>query len=184
MTNFKRLIAQVHDIQAESPAQADEVARIRADAVNAGMRILGHGTAWAATVLDSDSEDGGLTDILRDAYLLDEIDDDPERNPHTGYIALDETIVFEKLLAWRDAAVKTALEAQATSGSADRSYGSGNPYPGAREDGYRALRQVARERASSVYDQVRDNVFDQVRADEAADARQRAAGAAWNEEPR
>jgi hypothetical protein len=120
MPNFKRLVAQVHDIQADSPAQADEVARIRADAVNSGMRILGHGTAWAVKVLDSDSEDGGLTDILQDAYLLDEIDDNPERNPHTGYIALDETIVFEKLLAWRDAAVRAAFDAMLPPGLDER----------------------------------------------------------------
>lgn len=109
MPNFKRLVAQIHDIDADSPAHADEIARIRADAVNAGMQVLGHGTAWGVTVLDCDSEDGGLTDILQDAYLRDEIDDGSERNPYPGYVALDETIVFEKLLAWRDAAVKLAL---------------------------------------------------------------------------
>lgn len=114
MSNFKRVLVQVHDIEADSPAQADEIARIRADAVNAGMRVLGHGTAWAVKVLDADSEDGGLTDILQDAYLLDEIDDDPERNPHVGYRALDETVVFEELLAWRDAAVRAALDAERT----------------------------------------------------------------------
>lgn len=120
MPNFKRVLVQVHDVEADSPAQADEIARIRADAVNAGMRVLGHGTAWAVTVLDSDSEEDGLTDILQDAYLLDEIDDNPERNPHTGYVALDETIVFEKLLAWRDAAVRTALDAMLPPGLDDR----------------------------------------------------------------
>lgn len=120
MPNFKRLVAQVHDIEADSPAQADKIARIRADAVNAGMRVLGHGTAWAVTVLDSDSEEGGLTDILQDAYLLDEIDDNPERNPRTGYRALDETPVFEKLLAWRDAAVRTALDAMLPPGIDER----------------------------------------------------------------
>lgn len=55
-------------------------------------------------------------------------------------------------------------------------YGSGKPYPGAREDGYRALRELDEERRAlpSVYDQVDSNVWDQVRADEAADAREAA----------
>lgn len=106
MPTFKRLVAQVHDIQADSPAQADEIARIRADAVNAGMRVLGHGTAWAATVVEQDSEEGGLDDIIDGAYLLDEVDGS------TGYVALNETDVFEKLIAWRDAAVKAALDAR------------------------------------------------------------------------
>ncbi len=92
----------MHQVEADSPAQADEVARIRADAVNAGMQVLGHGTAWAPTVVDLDSEEGGLDDIVRDAYLLDEVDGS------TGYVPLDESPVFELLLAWRDAAVKAA----------------------------------------------------------------------------
>lgn len=105
MTTYRRLIAQLHQVEADSPGQADEVARIRADAVNAGMRVLGHGTAWAATVVALDSEEGGLDDIIDGAYLLDEVDGS------TGYVALNETDVFEKLLAWRDAAVRAALDA-------------------------------------------------------------------------
>lgn len=106
MPTFKRLVAQVHDIEAETPAQADEIARIRARALDDAMRPLGLGTAWAPTVVDVDSEDGALDDIIYGAYLLDETDGD------TAYIALEETIVFEKLLAWRDAAVKAALESR------------------------------------------------------------------------
>jgi hypothetical protein len=110
MTVYRRLIAQLHDIDADSPAQADQIARVRADAVNAGLHAVGHGSAWAPAVTDPDCEDGGLLDILRNAYLLDEIDDNPERNPHIGYIPLDETMIPEQLIAWRDAAVKAALE--------------------------------------------------------------------------
>jgi len=112
MPTFRRLIAQLHHVEADSPAQADEIARIRADALNAGAGFLGRATAWAPTVTDPDCEDGGLLDILRNAYLLDEIDDGSERNPRGGYIPLDETSIPEQLIAWRDAAVKRALESR------------------------------------------------------------------------
>jgi hypothetical protein len=106
MPTYPRLVAQLHHVEADSPAQADEIARIRADAVNAGMRVLGHGTAWAATVVALDSEEGGLDDIIDHAYLLDEADG------VTAYVPLNETPVFELLLAWRDAAVRVALESR------------------------------------------------------------------------
>lgn len=105
MTVYPRLVAQLHQVEADSPAQADEIARIRADAVNAGMRVLGHGSAWAPAIVDLDSEEGGLDDIVDRAYLLDEADG------VTAYVPLNESPVFELLLAWRDAAVKAALQA-------------------------------------------------------------------------
>ncbi len=106
MPTYPRLIAQLHQIEADSSGQADEVARIRADAVNAGMRPLGRATAWAPTVVALDSEEGGLDDIIDHAYLLDEADG------VTAYVPLNETPVFELLIAWRDAAVKLALESR------------------------------------------------------------------------
>lgn len=112
MPTFKRLVAQVHDIEADSPAQADEVVRIRADAVNAGMRVLGHGTAWAPMVCDGAPGADELMDILLNCYVLDERDDDPERLPRMGYVDVGETAIPEQLMAWRDAAVKAALESR------------------------------------------------------------------------
>lgn len=111
MPVYHRLVAQLHTIDADSSAQADEIARIRAHALNSGLRMLGQAPAWAPTVIALDSEEGGLDDILQDAYLLDEVDDDPERNPRPGYVPLNETPVFELLLAWRDAAVRAAVDA-------------------------------------------------------------------------
>lgn len=113
MTTRKRLVAYIYDVEADTYAQADQDARITANLVNAALRRLGHdGTAWAPIVTDADSDDGGLMDILLDLYLLDETDDDPERNPRPGYIPADETVIPERLIAWRDAAVKAALESR------------------------------------------------------------------------
>lgn len=111
MTLYRRLVAQLHHIEANSPAQADRMARITADAVNKSLRPLGMSTAWAPMVTDPDSDDGGLDDILLGLYLLDEVDDDPSRNPRPGYVAVEETMIPERLIAWRDAAVKTAVKA-------------------------------------------------------------------------
>ena len=110
MPTFRRLIAQLHHVEADDHAQADEIARERASRVNSRMRLFGHGSAWAASVSDPDCEDGGLLDILRNAYLLDEVDDGSERNPYTGYVPLDETVIPEQLIAWRDAAVHAESE--------------------------------------------------------------------------
>ncbi len=120
MPVYPRLVAQLHQIVADSPAQADEIARIRADAANNALRPLGHATAWAPMVTDADSDDGALDDILLGCYLLDEVDDDPERNPHPGYIAVEETVVPERLIAWRDAAVRAALDAMLPPGLDER----------------------------------------------------------------
>jgi hypothetical protein len=103
MPTFRRLIAQLHDIDADNPAQADALVRFRAAAVDRAVRPFGHATAWAPTVVALDSEEGGLDDIIDRAYLLDEEDG------VTAYVALNETPVFDLLLAWRDAAVKRAL---------------------------------------------------------------------------
>jgi len=115
MTAYKRLITQVYDIDAENPQQADEIARIRATAVNTALRPLGMSSAWGVSVADGVSGTDELMDILTDCYLLDEIDDNPERNPHAGYIPAQDTMVPDLLMAWRDAAVKAALD-QAAAG--------------------------------------------------------------------
>lgn len=109
MSSYKRLIAQTHDIDADSPAQADQIARIRASAVDAMLRRLNMGTAWAPTIADAASGADELMDILEGTHLADEIDDDPERNPRPGYVPIEDTTIPERLLAWRDAAVKQAL---------------------------------------------------------------------------
>lgn len=110
MPPFKRLVAQVHDIEADTPAQADEIARIRADAINAGMRVLGHGAAWTASVADGVSGADELMEILTDVFLWDEIAGEAG-TPLYGYIAMEYTMIPERLMAWRDAAVKNALDA-------------------------------------------------------------------------
>lgn len=111
MTVYKRLVAQVHDIEADGPAQADQIARIRANAVNDALRPLGMATAWAPIVTEADGADGQLMSILDGTYLGDEIDDDAERNPRAGYVPVEETTLPERLIGWRDAAVKAALAA-------------------------------------------------------------------------
>ena len=108
MTVYKRLIAQVHDIDADTPQQADEIAHHRAHAANRALRPLGMATVWAPCVSEADGADGKLLDILTDAYVLDEIDDNPEKHPRTGYVPAEDTTVPERLIAWRDAAVKAA----------------------------------------------------------------------------
>lgn len=108
--SFKRLVAWVHDFKADDAAQADRMARITADAVNEALKPLKLASAWAPTVTDLDQEDGGLDDIIDRAYLLDEADGD------TAYVPLNETLVFDMLLAWRDAAVKAALDAMLPAG--------------------------------------------------------------------
>lgn len=114
MARFKRLVAQVHDIEADTPAQADEIARIRADAVQRifhNIMFVGV-TAWAVSVADGVSGADELWEILTDTYVFDEVDDNPERNPHPGYLPIDRTMIPERLMAWRDAAVKAALESR------------------------------------------------------------------------
>lgn len=118
MPTYKRLIAQVHDIDADSPAQADDIARLRAKAVNEAIRPLGHATAWAPTVTEADGAAGELLEILDGCYLADETDDNPERNPTPGMVPVERTTVPERLLAWRDNAVRAAL-ADATHSAAD-----------------------------------------------------------------
>ncbi len=111
MPMFKRLVVQVHDIPADSPAQADEIARLRANAVNASMRPLGAASAWAVSVADGVSGGDELMELLADAYVLDEVDDDPERHPRLGYVPAERTMLPDRLMAWRDAAVRAALDA-------------------------------------------------------------------------
>jgi hypothetical protein len=109
MTLFKRLIAQTHDIHADNPAQADQIARIRARAVDTMLRRLHMGTAWAPAILPADSDE--LTDLLEGVVVCDEIDPGDHRNPYPGTIAAIDTALPQQLLAWRDTAVKQALRA-------------------------------------------------------------------------
>lgn len=111
MPAFKRLVAQVHDIPADSPAQADEIARIRAEAINATLKASRMGSAWAVSVADGVSGSDELMELLADCWVADEIDDDPERNPHAGFLPASKTVLPDRLMAWRDAAVKAALDA-------------------------------------------------------------------------
>jgi hypothetical protein len=57
---------------------------------------------------------GGLLDILDeyDVHAVDEVDDNPERNPHVGFVPFEKTGLPERLLAWKDAAVQAALAAR------------------------------------------------------------------------
>lgn len=109
MPNFKRLVAQVHDIPADTPAQADEIARIRADAINTTLKASRMGSAWAVSVADGVSGGDELMDLLDGCWVGDEIDDDPERNPHAGFLPASKTLLPDRLMAWRDAAVRAAL---------------------------------------------------------------------------
>jgi len=105
MPTYPRLVAQLHHIEADTSAQADEIARTIASAADTALRPLGHAAVWAPTVVALDCEEGGLDDIIDHAYLLDESDG------VTAYVPLNESPVFDLLLAWRDAAVKAALDA-------------------------------------------------------------------------
>lgn len=111
MPIFPRLVAHLHQIEADSAEQADEIARIRAEAVNTTLEPLGHATAWAPMVSDGASGADELMEILSDCYVRDEVDDDPERVPRGGYVDVGETVVPERLMAWRDTAVRAALDA-------------------------------------------------------------------------
>lgn len=44
-----------------------------------------------------------------DAHIVDEVDDNPERNPHVGFVPAEGTSLVDALERWRDAAVQTAL---------------------------------------------------------------------------
>lgn len=59
-----------------------------------------------------------------DVHIVDEIDDNPERNPHVGFIPAEGTSLVDALERWRNAAVKAALDARLVAP------GSGE-YPGA-----------------------------------------------------
>jgi|GEM_PF-6951881 len=137
MRTYKRLIAQTHDINAESPAQADEIAHIRARAVDTMLRGLNMGTAWAPTIADGASGADELVDILEGTHLADEVDDNPERNPRPGYVPIEDTTIPERLLAWRDAAIQQALR---------------DAIPAATLDDLRAIREDA---AASINDPAR-----------------------------
>lgn len=115
MPSFKRLVAQVHDITADTPQQADEIARVRANSINVAMRLVfSAGAAWAPSVADGVSGADELMEILENVFVGDEIDDGSERNPYPGYLPAEKTVVPDRLMAWRDAAVKAALDAQNT----------------------------------------------------------------------
>lgn len=45
-----------------------------------------------------------------DVHIVDEIDDNPERNPHVGFIPAEGTSLVDALERWRDAAVQAALD--------------------------------------------------------------------------
>jgi hypothetical protein len=47
-----------------------------------------------------------------DVHIVDEVDDNPERNPHVGFVPAEGTSLVDALEAWRDAAVREALAAQ------------------------------------------------------------------------
>ena len=47
-----------------------------------------------------------------DVHIVDEVDDNPERNPHVGFVPAEGTSLVDALEAWRDAAVRTALPGQ------------------------------------------------------------------------
>ncbi len=111
MPIFPRLVAHLHQIEADSAEQADEIARIRAQAANTALKPLGHASAWAPMVSDGAAGGEELMEILADCYVRDEVDDDPERVPRGGYVDVGETVVPERLMAWRDTAVRAALDA-------------------------------------------------------------------------
>lgn len=46
-----------------------------------------------------------------DVHIVDEVDDNPERNPHVGFIPAEGTSLVDVLLAWRDAATREMLDA-------------------------------------------------------------------------
>jgi len=45
-----------------------------------------------------------------DVVIIDEVDDNPERNPHVGAADLERSGLLDALVAWRDAAVQAALD--------------------------------------------------------------------------
>lgn len=108
MEHFRRLVAQVHDIDAESPAQADEIARIRANAANTALRPLGMATAWAPSVTTAEGDLDELLDILGDAAIPDEVEN-ANGACFAGWVRVDDTDIPQRLLAWRDAAIRKAL---------------------------------------------------------------------------
>jgi len=59
-----------------------------------------------------------------DVHIVDEVDDNPERNPHVGFVPAEGTSLVDALEAWRDAAVQAALAGQLVTPG-------GGEYPGA-----------------------------------------------------
>lgn len=55
--------------------------------------------------------DDDLNDLLQGVYVEDEVDDNPERNPHVGLLSAEETDLPDRLEAWKNAAVSAALVA-------------------------------------------------------------------------
>lgn len=48
-----------------------------------------------------------------DVHIVDEVDDNPERNPHVGFIPAEGTSLVDALLAWRDAKTADVLATEA-----------------------------------------------------------------------
>lgn len=44
-----------------------------------------------------------------DVHIVDEVDDNPERNPHVGFVPAEGTSLVDALERWRDAAVQSAI---------------------------------------------------------------------------
>lgn len=48
-----------------------------------------------------------------DVHIVDEVDDNPERNPRVGFIPAENTSLVDALLMWRDAKSADVLAAEA-----------------------------------------------------------------------
>lgn len=48
-----------------------------------------------------------------DVHIVDEVDDNPERNPHVGFVPAEGTSLMDALLMWRDAKTADALATEA-----------------------------------------------------------------------
>jgi len=93
-----------------------EIRHARAQGILAERVVVrGWMVARVGAVLGWPGMDGNadLYDLLADydVHVVDEVDDNPEKLPHVGFVAAEKSDLPERLLAWRDAAVQAHLAA-------------------------------------------------------------------------
>jgi hypothetical protein len=105
----RRTITQTIKVPAGTGRTADEYVRTYLEASTRVMHSMDI-SVWPAVVSEPQQDsDDVLMQILRDAVYPDAVED-ADGYVRSAYVNVDETDIPDLLIAWRDAAVKAALE--------------------------------------------------------------------------